>query len=325
MSLNKKKRLNYFPFGMVQPNEDNLSGNYKYGYNTQESVDEISGEGNHYTALYWEYNPRVIHRWNTDPIVKSWESPYMINHGNPIYYLDPDGADGKSRAQKYQKKHGGELEQLPSGAWSVQQGIPGGVSAKVFRDNIFDKIGKGVVKGLYNADAWIARTKGNSYGEGEDWIKSFGVRGKGTFDFNKYRLKTEAGIYSTNENNAGLYFNLSYRVGVEKNIVNGENNAASFTPKPSVSVGFGASSTDEFTGQNGIHISTYGQVQATGSIPGTPVSITNTTKIQLDNGDISNKTEVDATARPSNDVKIGTFFEVKFQQSSGTVNLQGGN
>src|SRR5690554_4076544 len=49
---------------------------YKYGYNTQERVDEISGKGNHYTAPYWEYDPRVVHRWNRDPLAFKypWQS-----------------------------------------------------------------------------------------------------------------------------------------------------------------------------------------------------------------------------------------------------------
>src|SRR5690554_6353582 len=45
-----------------------VSRNYRYGYNTQEKVDEIAGAGNHYTAPYWEYDPRVVHRWNRDPM-----------------------------------------------------------------------------------------------------------------------------------------------------------------------------------------------------------------------------------------------------------------
>src|SRR5690554_6621329 len=70
---------------------------YRYGYNTQERVDEIAGKGNHYTAPYWEYDPRVVHRWNRDPMAFKypWQSPYVINNNNPIFYTDPYGLEGE--------------------------------------------------------------------------------------------------------------------------------------------------------------------------------------------------------------------------------------
>ncbi len=66
-------------------------GEFPYGYNGQRTTDEISGVGNHYTAEFWEYDPRALHRWNTDPVVSPSESPYVINHNNPIWYSDPNG------------------------------------------------------------------------------------------------------------------------------------------------------------------------------------------------------------------------------------------
>lgn len=32
---------------------------YRYGFNGQEKVDEIAGQGNHYTAEFWEYDSRT--------------------------------------------------------------------------------------------------------------------------------------------------------------------------------------------------------------------------------------------------------------------------
>jgi len=37
-------------------------GGYRYGFNGQEKSDEIKGEGNSYTALFWEYDPRIGRR-----------------------------------------------------------------------------------------------------------------------------------------------------------------------------------------------------------------------------------------------------------------------
>jgi len=68
-------------------------GEYRYGMNGQEKADEISGRGNHLTAEYWEYDPRVVMRWNPDPIIKTHESPYAILAGNPVLFIDPNGAD----------------------------------------------------------------------------------------------------------------------------------------------------------------------------------------------------------------------------------------
>ena len=66
---------------------------YRYGFNGQEKSDEIKGDGNSYTAEFWEYDPRIGRRWNVDPITKVHESPYMAFSGNPIYLADPNGAD----------------------------------------------------------------------------------------------------------------------------------------------------------------------------------------------------------------------------------------
>ncbi len=84
--------VDYYAFGMVMPARHITSANeYRYGYNTQESVDEIAGVKNHYTAPYWEYDPRVVHRWNLDPKPHPSFSPYAINQCNPILYSDPLG------------------------------------------------------------------------------------------------------------------------------------------------------------------------------------------------------------------------------------------
>src|SRR5690554_5590235 len=71
---------------------------YRYGYNTQERVPEIQKD--HYTAPYWEYDPRVVHRWNRDPKPVPSISPYAINQGNPIWFSDPLGDTVKVEGSK---------------------------------------------------------------------------------------------------------------------------------------------------------------------------------------------------------------------------------
>ena len=91
-----KHLSNYYPGGMLQPGRNFNADSYRYGSASgQEKVDEISGSGNHYTAEFWEYDPRLGRRWNIDPVVKPWESGYATFKNNPIYYTDRKGLDGE--------------------------------------------------------------------------------------------------------------------------------------------------------------------------------------------------------------------------------------
>jgi hypothetical protein len=61
---------------------------YRYGFNGQEKQDEISGNGNHYTAQFWEMDPRLGRRWNLDPKPQISISDYAIFRNNPIWFTD---------------------------------------------------------------------------------------------------------------------------------------------------------------------------------------------------------------------------------------------
>ncbi len=69
------------------------TGNYRYGFNGQEKDNEIKGEGNTYTAQFWEYASRSGRRWNLDPVTKPWQSGYSVMSDNPIWKIDPNGDD----------------------------------------------------------------------------------------------------------------------------------------------------------------------------------------------------------------------------------------
>ena len=83
----------YYPFGMVMPERNFNSTSYDFGFNGQMKTDEISGTGNHNTALFWEYDTRLGRRWNIDPVIKPGESSYATFGGNPILMVDPSGDD----------------------------------------------------------------------------------------------------------------------------------------------------------------------------------------------------------------------------------------
>jgi hypothetical protein len=78
----------FLPFGSTMIGRTFSSEKYRYSFNTQEKTDEISGSGNHTTADFWEYDPRLGRRWNLDPIPYPWLSSYSAFDNNPIYFTD---------------------------------------------------------------------------------------------------------------------------------------------------------------------------------------------------------------------------------------------
>ncbi len=97
---------------------------YRYGFGTQEKDDEIYGAGNSYSAEFWQYDPRLGRRWNTDPIIKVWESPYATFENNPIYYNDISGAttdDEGDDKKKAPEKKGNIGDKKGGYAWITPQ------------------------------------------------------------------------------------------------------------------------------------------------------------------------------------------------------------
>jgi hypothetical protein len=88
-----------------------INDGYRFGFNGQEKDNEIAGVGNHNTAEFWEYSTQTGIRWNRDPRPVSWESPYVVNGDNPIFFNDPKG-DFKTKfgAKVYNFLHGGKGE-----------------------------------------------------------------------------------------------------------------------------------------------------------------------------------------------------------------------
>jgi RHS repeat-associated protein len=83
----------YYPFGMLMPGRTNNAANYRFGFGGQEMNNDLKGIGNSYTSEFWEYDPRLARRFNVDPIFKEDESPYAAFGNNPIWNVDPSGAD----------------------------------------------------------------------------------------------------------------------------------------------------------------------------------------------------------------------------------------
>ena len=80
--------IDYYPGGMPMPGRQFSSQSYSYGFNTQMKTDEIAGTGNHTTAKFWEYDTRLLSRWNRDPRPNPSLSDYVCNANNPIWNRD---------------------------------------------------------------------------------------------------------------------------------------------------------------------------------------------------------------------------------------------
>lgn len=76
--------------GMEMPERSFQAGSnsYRFGFNSHEKSDEISGAGNHTTALFGEYDTRLVRRWNPDPKPSVGISDYSLFFNNPIWRND---------------------------------------------------------------------------------------------------------------------------------------------------------------------------------------------------------------------------------------------
>ena len=93
----KKKRINYYPFGLKHKGYNNVvssDGNstaQKMGFGGKELQDELGLEW--YDVSARNYDP-ALGRWmNLDPLAEKMRrhSPYNFAFNNPIYFIDPDG------------------------------------------------------------------------------------------------------------------------------------------------------------------------------------------------------------------------------------------
>jgi RHS repeat-associated protein len=79
---------NYQSFGSPMTGRTFSSEKYRFGYQSSEKTDEISGLGNHYTTQFRELDTRLARWWSVDPIFKHHESPYVSMGNNPIWHND---------------------------------------------------------------------------------------------------------------------------------------------------------------------------------------------------------------------------------------------
>lgn len=83
------------------------------------------------TAEFWQYDARIGRRWNVDPVVKEYESPYAAFGNNPIWNVDPDGSDTTKYLSNKQL-----VDALKIGTEAVRSKIDAKVYNKYFGEEV---------------------------------------------------------------------------------------------------------------------------------------------------------------------------------------------
>jgi hypothetical protein len=180
----------------------------RFGYNAQERDDEVSGEGNHYTAMFWEYDPRMARRWNLDPKPVVGLSEYATFELNPIRNADALG-DSINPGNLTERDKDGNLMHRQN-----VQAFEAFAKTNEGRQWILDRAQKGFeYRGVIDKNLVVSANRdGRLSKAGVDYEFSFvddlGDLGstKARIDKGSGRLKIEINLYSGNDAD---YFNSS--------------------------------------------------------------------------------------------------------------------
>lgn len=154
----------YYPFGMLMPERQFSSGDYRFGFNGKEQDSKVSGTGNQYDYGFRIYNPRIGKFLSVDPLSKSYPfwSPYQFAGNSPISGVDIDGleyfftADGvlmnkfgtsnemmvlKTNSNYIELKNEG-LHSLINGSYSISKAtdlVYSNIATNIFVTTLYDK------------------------------------------------------------------------------------------------------------------------------------------------------------------------------------------
>jgi hypothetical protein len=151
-----------------------VGGVYRYSINGQEKESELND--NITSAEFWQYDARIVRRWNIDPVQKVHESPYLAFAGNPVWFKDPSGND----TTRYYDNKGNPL-------MTIGNGKAGYNRAMVVKDNKVQALKDYAAKhaGILNSGKPITNTAAVD--------KSFMDLGYGdVYDLNSFRQFYEA-------------------------------------------------------------------------------------------------------------------------------------
>ncbi|PCI98236.1 MAG: hypothetical protein COB15_06210 [Flavobacteriales bacterium] len=85
----------YFPYGMLMPGRHDAIGGYRYGFQGQESDDELKGEGNSVNYKYRMHDARLGRFFAVDPLAKEYPelTPYQFSANQPIHAGELEGLE----------------------------------------------------------------------------------------------------------------------------------------------------------------------------------------------------------------------------------------
>jgi RHS repeat-associated protein len=86
----------YSPYG-VELDGRHASSGYRYGFQGQESDDEVKGEGNSVNYKYRMHDPRIGRFFAVDPLAPKYPelTPYQFSSNNPIGMREIEGLEGE--------------------------------------------------------------------------------------------------------------------------------------------------------------------------------------------------------------------------------------
>lgn len=101
----KKVVVDYSPFGVELYQRGFTRDEYRYGFQGQESDNEIKGNGNSVNYKYRMHDPRLGRFFAVDPLVKEYPelTPYQFSSNNPIGMIEIEGLEGTPAAGQVTK------------------------------------------------------------------------------------------------------------------------------------------------------------------------------------------------------------------------------
>lgn len=100
LSKNTHNYLNtssdYYPYGMLMDNRHGVEDSkYRYGFQGQESDDEVKGEGNSVNYKYRMHDPRIGRFFAIDPLAPKypWYTPYQFSGNKVIHAVELEGLE----------------------------------------------------------------------------------------------------------------------------------------------------------------------------------------------------------------------------------------
>ncbi len=151
---------------MQMPGRKYQQGNSKYRYSINGQEKETELNENITTAEFWEYDSRIVRRWNIDPKPNISLSPYNCFAGNPILFSD---SKGDSIPTKFYGSDGKQTNVIPAEVqkmYNDEYGIKVGYDAKkglLYKESDVktDNVVSPTAKNLWDRDLGDGVTKGS--------------------------------------------------------------------------------------------------------------------------------------------------------------------